>query len=90
MPKPLTTPMRARLLSAYDHAGELLRAGHLPLAIIRSLQHNHSANYGYANGTDRLRCASVEVTCTHGTHPIMLDRWMDKAAKRLDEGRAAA
>ncbi|NBC35516.1 hypothetical protein GTZ99_02985 [Novosphingobium sp. FSY-8] len=89
MPKPLTHTMRQRLLAAYDHAAEMAKAGFHPLGIIRSLQANHRATYGYACGTERLRCAGVEVTCTSGTHPKMLNAWMAKAAARLDEERAA-
>jgi hypothetical protein len=88
MAKPLTASMRARLVMAYDHAGDLLREGYLPLSIIRSLQSSHGAFYGYVTCTDKLRCAGVEITSNWKNHAGMLDAWMAKAAARLDEDRA--
>ncbi|NOW46217.1 hypothetical protein FHW96_002375 [Novosphingobium sp. SG751A] len=88
MAKPLTASMRARLIAAYDHAGDLMREGYLPLSIIRSLQASHGAFYGYVTCTDKLRCAGVEITSNWKNHAGMLDAWMIKAAARLDEDRA--
>jgi hypothetical protein len=88
MAKPLTLRMHAKLIMAYDHAADLQREGFHPLEIIRRLQREHNAIYGYVTGTDKLRCAGVEVTCTSGTHQKMLNAWLAKAAARLDEARA--
>lgn len=85
MAKPLTPAMRARLIAAYDHAADLMRDGFHALSIIRSLQANHNAIYGYVTCTDKLRCAGVEITSNWKNHAGMLDAWMAKASARIDE-----
>lgn len=89
MAKPLTPAMCNRLLMAYDHAGDLLRDGFHPLMIIRSLQSLHTAFYGYASCTTKLRCAGVEVTSSWKNHAGMLEAWIAKAAARLEDGQAS-
>ena len=89
MAKPLTPAMRARLIMAYDHAGDLLREGFTHLAIIRALERSNGARFGYCNGTQRLRCGGITVLDFTGNPRAMLDAWMRKAAQFLDE-RAAA
>ncbi|WJS98233.1 hypothetical protein [Novosphingobium humi] len=83
-----TPAMRNRLIAAYDHAGDLLRDGFHPLMVIRSLQSLHTAFYGYASCTTKLRCAGVEVTSSWKNHAGMLDAWMAKATACLDDGQA--
>ena len=88
MARPLTPAMRNRLIAAYDHAGDLLRDGFHPLMIIRSLQSLHTAFYGYASCTTKLRCAGVEIVSSVKSHAEMLHAWMEKAAANLEGGQA--